>query len=90
MYDVYREQMLDILDELEAEFGTQSRILGTRADYIDNPLERRRLYTKALELAREQNDQDEIEVVLKSLRDLEEDLHTEAKRNRKKPKHNKS
>ena len=64
MYDFHREQMLVILDELELEFGSQSRILDTRADYIDNPIERRRLYTKALELAREQNDQAEIEVVL--------------------------
>jgi uncharacterized Fe-S radical SAM superfamily protein PflX len=89
MYDVYREQMLELLDELEAEFGTQSKILDTRADYIDNPLERRRLCTKALELAREQNDQDEIEVVLQSLHDLEVDLVSEAKLNGKKHKHNK-
>ena len=87
MYDVYREQMLELLDELEAEFGMQSRILDTRADYIDDPLERRRLCTKALELARAQNDQDEIELVLHSLHDLHEDLVTEAKRNGKIPKH---
>jgi len=89
MFDVYREQMLELLDELEAEFGVQSRILDTRADYIDDPLERRRLCTRALELARAQNNQDEIEVVLQSLRDLDEDLITEAERNGKKTKHNK-
>jgi hypothetical protein len=89
MFDVYREQMLELLDELEAEFGVQSRILDTRADYIDDPLERRRLCTRALELARAQNNQDEIEVVLQSLRDLDEDLITEAERNGKNPKHNK-
>ncbi len=89
MFDVYRAQMLELLDELEAEFGTQSRILDTRADYIDDPLERWRLCTKALELARAKNDQDEIAVVLQSLRDLEEDLVTEAKRKDKNPKHNK-
>jgi hypothetical protein len=83
MYDVYREQMLELLDELEADFGTQSRILDTRADYIDDPIERRRLYTKALELARTQNDQDEIEVVLQSIRDLEEELLPKAQRNGK-------
>ena len=86
MYDVYREQMLELLDELEAEFGTQSRILDTRADYMDDPLERRRLYSKALELARVQNDQDEIEVILQSLRDLEEERVAEARRNGKMPK----
>lgn len=90
MYDVYREQMLEILDELEAEFGTQSRILDTRADYIDDPLERRRLCAKALELAIEQKNQDEIEVVLQSLRDLEEDLLDVARPHAKKTKHNKS
>lgn len=89
MYDVYREQMLEILDELEAEFGTQSRILGTRADYIDDPLERRRLCTRALELAREQKDQDEIEIVLQSLSELEEDLLLDAKPSAKNSKHKK-
>jgi hypothetical protein len=74
MYDVYRVQMLEILDELEAEFGTQSRILDTRADYVDDPLERRRICTKALELARQHRDQEEIETVLQSLQDLDEDL----------------
>jgi hypothetical protein len=80
MFDVYREQMLELLDELEAEFGMQSRILDTRADYIDDPIERRRLCTKALELARAQNDQDEIEVVLQSLRDLDEDILVDSAR----------
>lgn len=89
MYEVYREQMLELLDKLEAEFGTQSKILDTRADYIDDPLERRRIYTKALELARAQNYQEEIEVVLQSLHDLEEDQVTEAKRNGKHPKRSK-
>jgi hypothetical protein len=89
IFDVYRAQMLELLGVLEAEFGTQSRILDTRADYIDDPLERRRLCTKALELARAQNDQGEIEVVLQSLRDLEEELVAEAKPNGKKNKHNK-
>ena len=93
MYEVYREQMLELLDELEAEFGIQSRILDTRADYIDDPLERRRLCTRALELARDQKDQkdqDEIEAVLQSLRDLEEDLLLDAEPNNKTSKHNKS
>jgi hypothetical protein len=86
MCDVYREQMLELLGELEAEFGTQSRILDTRADYIDDPLERRRLYMKALELARKQKDQEEIEIVLQSLHDLEEDLLHIAKHHAKETK----
>lgn len=90
MFHVYREQMLELLDELEAEYGVQSRILDTRADYIDDPLERRRLCTRALEIARAQNDQDEIEVILQSLRDLDEDLFPEAKRHGKATKYNKN
>lgn len=82
MYEVHREQMLEILNELEAEFGTQSRILDTRADYLDDPIERRRFYNMALELAREQKDQAEIEIVTRSLLDLEEELRLRARRNR--------
>ncbi len=88
MYDIYREQMLEILDELEAEFGTQSRILDTRGDYVDDPDEKRRLYAKALELAREQNDTDEIEICQQSLLDLDESLLIEAKHNGKKHQKN--
>lgn len=80
MYDVYREQMLEILDELEAEFGTQSRILDTRADYLDDPFERRRLYTKALQLASARNDQEEIEVILQSISNLDEDQLSDTER----------
>ena len=74
MYEVYRAQMLEILDELEVEFGPHSRIFDTRSAYIDDPVERRRLCTKALELAIEHGDQGEIDVVLQSLSDLEEDV----------------
>ena len=83
MYDVYREQMLEILDELEAEFGTHPRILDTRTDYIDDPIERRRLCMRALELARIQKDQDEGEVILQSLCDLEDDILVDAPRDHK-------
>jgi hypothetical protein len=72
MYDVHREEMLELLNELEVEFGEQSRILDTRADYIDDPIERLRLYKKALELAKEQNAEAEIEIILFSIADLQE------------------
>jgi hypothetical protein len=74
MYDVFREQMLEILDEIEAEFGVHSEILDSRADYLDDPVERRRLYMMALGLAREQKDLDQVEVVLQSLLDLDDDI----------------
>jgi hypothetical protein len=66
----------------------RNRGFSIRADYIDDSLERRCLCNKALQLARAQNDQDEIEVVLQSSRDLEEDLLAEAKHNSENPKHN--
>lgn len=72
MYEVHREQMLEILDDLEEGFGVQSVTLDTRADYLDDPLERRCLYMRALELARDENDPDQVEVVLQSLRDFDE------------------
>jgi hypothetical protein len=81
MYEVYREQMLEVLDALEAEFGVHCEILDTRVDYIDDPIERRRLYMKALDLARERKDLDQVEVVLQSLRDLDEDVLADSRRN---------
>ena len=78
MHDVYREQMQEILDELEEAFGVQSLILDTRADYLDDPVERRSLYLKALELARDENDPDQVAVVLQSLRDLDESIKLES------------
>jgi acetoin utilization deacetylase AcuC-like enzyme len=71
MYEVHRQQMIEILDELEEEYGENSRIYDTRADYVDDPIESRRLCMKALELAKEKNDQDEIKIIQQSLRDLE-------------------
>lgn len=78
MFEVYREQMRDILDDLEAEFGLHSEILDTRADYTDDPQERRRLCMRALELAREKMDQDEIETILESLRKLDRNTQADA------------
>lgn len=71
MYEVHRAQMFEILDELEKEFGPNSWILDTRADYVDDPHESRRLRTKALELAMEHGDQEEIDMILRSTNDPE-------------------
>ncbi len=32
-YEIHRQRMLQILDEMEAEFGPHPEILDTRADY---------------------------------------------------------
>jgi len=76
--EVYKAQMLNLLDELEEEFGLHPEILDTRADYLDDPVVRRALYMRALEIARDRRDQEEVEVILQSLRDLERDIMTDA------------
>jgi hypothetical protein len=40
MYEVHAEGIMALLDELEAKYGQQSRILATRADYLESFLER--------------------------------------------------
>lgn len=79
MIDVFIEQMLDLLAELEVEFGTQPMILATRADYIDDIVQRRSLYEEALRLAREQGDDAEVAAILDSLQTLSEDESTSSK-----------
>ena len=43
MYEVHLEGMMTLLDELESRYGCQSRILATRADYLENTSDRRAL-----------------------------------------------
>lgn len=73
MVDVYNSQMLNLLDELEADFGLSPAIIATRADYLDDVVERRRLFEQALTLARSQGDQDEEAEILDSLRKLDQE-----------------
>src|SRR4051812_35437029 len=75
MYHVQLEGMMVILDELEKRYGPQSRILSTRADYIEDVSTRRALYEQALDLARRANDVDEIEEILDSINRLGHDEH---------------
>ncbi|MGV3662666.1 MAG: hypothetical protein ACO1TE_20955 [Prosthecobacter sp.] len=62
--------MLDILDALEAQFGRQTAVLATRADYVEGADARRQLLEEALVLAREQGDGFEVEEILDSLQRL--------------------
>ncbi len=77
--EVYRSQILEIMDDLQNEFGLHPEILDTRADFLDDPVERRKLYNKALNLARDRQDPEEIETILKSLRHLDEDIEMSKK-----------
>src|SRR5437667_10173715 len=68
MFEVHVEGMMRLLGELEAKYGTQSKILATRADYLDGFLERRTLYEQALDLAKKDHDTEEIEEIMNSIK----------------------
>jgi hypothetical protein len=70
MFEVHVAGLVTLLDELEAKYGPQSRILATRADYLDSVSERRVLYERALELARKAGDTEEIEEIMDSINQL--------------------
>jgi len=70
MYAVHLEAMMALLDELEAKYGPQSRILATRADYMESLPERRALYEQALDLARKACDVEEMEEIMDSVNQL--------------------
>lgn len=65
--------MLDLLGDLQRKYGDHPSILATIGDYLDDPVDRRRQYTKALAVARAQGNQSEIEEIEDSLRNLEEE-----------------
>lgn len=77
MYAMHVESMMRLLDELEAKYGPQSRILATRADYIESSSERRALYAQALDLARKAQDVDEIEEITDSIHQLGQEAQAE-------------
>jgi hypothetical protein len=64
--------LLDLLFKLKEKYGDHPAILATIADYLDDPDDRRALYTKALSIARNQGDQFEIDEIEESLRSIEE------------------
>ncbi len=72
MAGVYVEQMMEVLDGLEDEFGRHAMLVSTRADFLEDDQERRALYEVALILAKEQGHHEEVELILDSLRGLEE------------------
>lgn len=74
MVSVFTDQLMVILDELEVEFGPHPEFYDTRADFLDDPDERMRLYRRALKLAREKNDEGVTEEILESMKTLQEDL----------------
>jgi hypothetical protein len=77
MYAIHVEAMLTLLDELQAKYGPQSRILATRADYTESLAERRALYEEALDLARKARDVEEIEEIMDSINQLGQEEQAE-------------
>jgi hypothetical protein len=73
LVEVQKGAMLELPEELEMEFGSHSCILDTKADFLENPEERRLLYLRALALAREAGDADEVEMILESLQLLDDE-----------------
>ena len=65
--------MLDLLGNLQKKYGDHPSILATIGDYLDDPADRRRQYTKALSIAKAQGKQYEIEEIEDSLKDLEKE-----------------
>lgn len=74
MSSIYRDQLMAILDELEQQFGPHPEFYDTRADFLDDPVERMRLYQKALRLARARNDEEVIAEVLESISFLQDEI----------------
>jgi len=70
MVDVFTEQMLELLTELDETFGPSPILMATRADYLQDKLERKNLYEAALSLARSQGDNDEVLEISDSLQSL--------------------
>lgn len=78
MYEVHVESMMALLDELAAKYGPQSKILATRADYLESFSNRRALYEQALDLAKKVHDMKEIKEIQDSINQLAEEERAEA------------
>jgi hypothetical protein len=72
MRTIFIQQMHEMLDDLERQFGTHPQIMATRADFLDDREERLRLYEAALKLARERGDSFEVVEILDSLEHLDD------------------
>ena len=67
----HQGRMLELLDYLDATYGSNASLIATRADYTDDVIERRRLYERALGPARRSGDTTEEAEILESLADLD-------------------
>jgi len=52
----YTDQLLNFLESLEKKYGELPSILATRADYIEDMIQREKLYIRAYTLAEKRND----------------------------------
>lgn len=65
------ETLLVFLDELLLQYGEHPSLLATKADYIDDPLEKVKLYKRALKVALELEFHNEIAMIEESLKELD-------------------
>ena len=66
--------ILDLLSELQKKYGDHPSLIATIGDYLDDPIDRRKQYEKALAIAKKQHYQEEIEEIEDSLRKLEKEI----------------
>lgn len=69
--DSHMQRMLDTLNEFRGRYGDHPALLATIGDYAKSPAEKRKYYLRALRIARDLRDQDEVNEILDSLQQLE-------------------
>ncbi len=81
--DQYTDQLLIFLRSLEQKYGELPSILATRADYIDDIIEREKLYKRAYALAEKWNDYQNCVETAHSLSELYIEEFKDAKKGQK-------
>ncbi|MDR4470588.1 MAG: hypothetical protein MRJ68_20180 [Nitrospira sp.] len=68
--NIYTNQLLQYLDELEAKYGALPSILATRADYVSDTKDQAALYRQAYALAEASHDITNLKEIAHSLAEL--------------------
>ncbi|MCB1232754.1 MAG: hypothetical protein KDN19_21090 [Verrucomicrobiae bacterium] len=70
-------ELLFVLEELREKYGEHPSLLATIGDYLDQPGDRLKYYRRALQIARSQNFQEEIELIEDSIDELKENADSQ-------------
>lgn len=68
--NIFTNQLLQFLDELEEKYGVLPSILATRADYVSDVNEQAMLFRQAYALAEASNDKNNLTLISHSLAEL--------------------